>query len=126
MYIWRAISSLIAMAIIASIASILGVAAYTLLYTGYQINTQIYRGLPAIVRCWNFTYTWICSIRVFENVYGNLSIATVDGLATCGYRYLEVSEPSICIVNSSSRPVVALIDVNGAIYSYSVEVGDIW
>lgn len=123
---WKAISSLIAIAIVASIASILGVAAYTLLYTGHQINVQLYRGLPAIVRCWNFTYTWLCSIRVFENIYGNLSIATANSLITCGYRYLEVSKPSICIVNSSSRPVIALVDVSGVVYSYPIEVGDIW
>ncbi|MCS7111576.1 MAG: hypothetical protein N3D82_03285 [Ignisphaera sp.] len=124
MCIERAVSSLVAIAIVASIASILGAAAYTLLHTGYQVNTQIYRGLPALVRCWNFTSVWLCSIRVFESVYGNISIATTGGVASCGYRYMEAGYPSICIVSSSSRPVAALISVDGAVHSYPIDAGD--
>lgn len=126
MYMWRGVSSLVAVAIVASIASILGVAAYTLLYTGYQINTQLYRGLPAIARCWNLTQVWLCSVRTFEGIHGNISIVTAEGLAPCGYRYLIAGEPSICIVNSSSRPIVALIDAGGTVYSYAIDVGDVW
>lgn len=123
---WRGVSSLVAVAIVASIASILGAAAYTLLYTGYQINVQLYRELPAIARCWNLTYAWLCSIRTFEGLHANISIVTAGGLAPCGYRYLVAGEPSICIVNSSSRPAVALIDAGGTVYSYTIDIGDVW
>lgn len=123
---YRAVSSLIAIAIVASLASLLGVAAYTFLHSSYQIHLQLYRGLPAMVRCWNLTNLWICSVRVFDNVYGNISIVTSDAVVACGSRYLEGGEPSICITNTSSKPLVALIDVGGSIYSYTIDVGEVW
>lgn len=120
----RAVSSLVAMAIAVSIASILGAAAYTLLNTGYQVNTQFYRGLPALARCWNFTFAWLCSVRVFESVYGSVSIVTANAVVSCGSMRLEAGYPSICIVNSSSRPITAVISVGGTSYLYSIDVGD--
>ena len=125
MYINKGVSSLVAIAIVASIASILGVAAYSFLQSGYQLHIQLYRGLPAIAKCWNFTSTWLCSVKVLSNVYGNISIATAGDVFVYGYRYLEVDKPYIFIVNTSSRPIAVFINVDGYIYSYSVDVGDI-
>jgi hypothetical protein len=125
MYIEKGVSSLIAIAIVASIASILGVAAYSFLQSSYQLHIQLYRGLPAIARCWNFTSTWLCSFKVLANVYGNVSIATAGDVFVYGYRYLEVDKPYIFIVNTSSRPIAVFISVDGYIYSYGVEVGDV-
>jgi len=125
MYIEKGVSSLIAIAMVASIASILGVAAYSFLQSGYQLHIQLYRGLPAIAKCWNFTNTWLCSFKVLSNVYGNVSIATTNDVFVYGYRYLEADRPYIFIVNTSLRPIAVFVSVDGYIYSYIVEVGDI-
>ena len=125
-YLKKAVSNLVALAIVTSILASAGIYLYTEVVKSYSLaksSSEIVQPLLR-ARCWHLASSWICAVKALSYVEGDLRILTLRGdivelgsvsIEPGGVKVFEIS------MQSDDEPTKLVLLAGGTSFLYDIE-----
>jgi len=122
----RALSNLVALAIVTSILASAGIYLYAEVVKSYSMARSSSEVIQPLLRarCWNIASTWICAAKAISYVEGDLRVLTARGeVVELGNVSIEPNEVMVfeIPIQSLDEPVKLILLAEGRAFLYDIE-----